>query len=370
MNFDFSEDQKLLQQTARNFLAEHSPLSVCREVLESDQPYSQALFKAAAEMGFQGTVIPEEYGGAGFGYLELAVVAEELGRALAPIPFASSTYLATEAILLAGSDEQKSQYLPGLASGEAIGTFALVEKPGQNGTEGVETKLSGGKLTGTKLPVLDGDVADFAVIAAQSDSGLSLAIVDLDQAGVTRTSVGSFDPSRSMARIEFKGAAASVLGKEGDGAALADRVLDRAAVLVAFEQLGGAERAFEITKDFMNGRYAFGRPISSFQALKHRLADLWCEIQLTRSNCYYGAWALSNDTPELGIAACISRIAACKAYDLAGVEMIQLHGGVGYTWEYDCHMFYRRAKLLSVMLGSPASWKDKLVTRLREQKAA
>jgi alkylation response protein AidB-like acyl-CoA dehydrogenase len=369
MNFDFSEDQKLLQKTARDFLAEHSPLTVCREILESDQPYSQSLFKATAEMGFQGTAIPEEFGGAGFGYLELAVVAEELGRALAPIPFSSSVYLATEAILLAGSEDQKQQYLPKLASGEAVGTFALVEKAGQNSTEGVEASFKGGKLSGTKVPVPDGDVADFAVVAAQADGGLSLVIVDLDAEGVTRKSVGSFDPSRSMAQIQFDGAAAKLLGEEGQGAALAEKILDRAAVLVAFEQLGGAERAFEITVDFMNGRFAFGRPISSFQALKHRLADLWCEIQLTRSNCYYGAWALSNDAPELGIAACISRIAASKAYDLAGVEMIQLHGGVGYTWEYDCHMFYRRAKLLSLVLGSPASWKDKLVTHLRQQDA-
>jgi len=370
MNFDFSEDQKLLQKTTRDFLAEHAPLSVCREILESDQPYSQALFKASAEMGYQGTVIPEEYGGAGFGHLELAVVAEEIGRSLAPIPFSSSVYVATEAILLAGSDEQKQKYLPKLAAGEAIGTFAFVEKPGQNGLEAIEATFSAGVVSGTKLPVPDGDVANFAIVAVQADAALSLAIVDLDADGVTRESLGSFDPSRSMARIEFDGAAGTLLGAAGEGAALAEKVLDRAAVLVAFEQLGGAERAFEITKEFMNGRYAFGRPISSFQALKHRLADLWCEIQLTRSNCYYGAWALSNDAPELGIAACISRIAACKAYDLAGVEMIQLHGGVGYTWEYDCHMFYRRAKLLSVILGSPAAWKDSLITRLRAQKSA
>lgn len=365
MNFDFSEDQKLLQKTARDFLGEHSPLSVCREVLESDQPYSQSLFKAAAEMGYQGTAIPEEYGGAGFGHLELAVVAEELGRALAPIPFSSSVYLATEALLLAGSDEQKQEYLPKLASGEAIGTFAVVEKPGQNGTAGIEAKFSGGKLSGTKLPVPDGDVADFAVVAVKGDGGTSLVVADLDADGVTRKPVGSFDPSRSMASLQFDGAAATLLGEAGQGDALVEKILDRAAVLIGFEQLGGADRAFEMTKDFMNGRYAFGRPISSFQALKHRLADLWCEIQLTRSNCYYGAWALSNDDPELGVAACISRIQACKAYDLAGVEMIQLHGGVGYTWEYDCHLFYRRAKLLSVVIGSPAHWKDKLVTRLQ-----
>jgi len=370
MNFDFSEDQKLLQKTTRDFLAEHSPLSVCREILESDQPYSQALFKAAAEMGYQGTVIPEEYGGAGFGHLELAVVAEELGRAVAPIPFSSSVYLATEAILLAGSEEQKQKYLPRLASGEAVGTLAVVEKAGQNGTAGVEASFASGKLSGTKLPVPDGDVADFAVVAARADGGLSLVIVDLDDDGVTRTPVGSFDPSRSLARLDFANTPGELLGAAGAGEALIEKVLDRAAVLIGFEQLGGAERAFEITKEFMLGRYAFGRPIASFQALKHRLADLWCEIQLTRSNCYYGAWALSNDAPELGVAACISRIAACKAYDLAGVEMIQLHGGVGYTWEYDCHLFYRRAKWLSVLIGSPASWKHKLVSRLQAQNAA
>ena len=367
MNFDFSEDQKLLQKTTRDFLAEQSPLSVCREILESDQPYSQALFKAAAEMGYQGTVIPEEYGGAGFGHLELAVVAEELGRAVAPIPFSSSVYLATEAILLAGSEQQRQQYLPKLASGEAVGTLAIVEKPGQNGTAGVEASFKNGKLSGVKLPVPDGDIADFAVVAAQADGELSLVIVDLDAEGVTRKSVGSFDPSRSLAQINFSDVPASLLGETGTGEAIVEKVLDRAAVLIAFEQLGGAERAFEITKEFMLGRYAFGRPIASFQSLKHRLADLWCEIQLTRSNCYYGAWALSNDEPELGVAACLSRVQASEAYDLAAREMIQMYGGVGYTWEYDCHLFYRRAKLLSVALGNPASWKDRLIDRIEAQ---
>ena len=370
MNFDFSEEQKLLQQTTRDFLAEHSPLSVCREVLESDKPYAAELWKGAAEMGWLGTAIPEEYGGAGYGRLELAVVAEEVGRALAPIPFSSSVYLATEALLAAGSDAQKQKYLPKLAAGEAIGTFALVEKPGQNAVENIETKLSGGSISGTKLPVQDGDVANFAIVAAQGDAGLSLVIVDLEGSGVTRESTPSFDPSRSMAKIEFSGAPAEVLGTEGGGEKLALHVLDRAAVLMAFEQVGGAARAFEITKDFTMGRYAFGRPIASFQALKHRLADLWCEIELARSNAYYGAWALSNEDPELEIASCLARVSASAAYDLACVEQIQLHGGVGYTWEYDCHLFYRRSKLLSVALGNAASWKDRLITRLEAKDAA
>jgi alkylation response protein AidB-like acyl-CoA dehydrogenase len=367
MNFDFSEDQKLLQQTARDYLAKNSPLSVCREVLESDAPCSSDLWKGVAEQGYLGTAVPEQYGGAGFGHLELAVIAEEVGRALAPIPFSSSVYLATEALLRFGSDAQKDRYLPKLASGEWIGAFAFAERPGQNGPEGVQARLAGGQLTGVKVPVPDGDVAHFAVVLARSDKGPSLALVDLEAPGVTRKTLKSLDPSRSAARIELSDAPAELLGEEGAGEREASHLLDRAAVLMAFEQVGGSARAFEITREFTLGRYAFGRPIASFQAIKHRLADLWCEIELARSNSYYGAWALSNEAPELPVAACLSRIAACQAFDLAGVEMVQLHGGVGYTWEYDCHLFYRRAKLLSVALGNPASWKDRLITRLEAQ---
>jgi alkylation response protein AidB-like acyl-CoA dehydrogenase len=367
MNFDFSDDQKLLQQTARDFLVEHSPLTVCREILETDKPYADDLWKGAAEMGWQGAVIPEEYGGAGFGHLELAMIAQEVGRALAPIPFSSSVYFATEAILQAGSDAQKKKYLPALASGEAIGTFAFAEKPGQSDVENVEAKVSGGKLSGTKMPVSDGDVATFAVVAAQGDAGLSLYLVDLTGDGVTRETIGSFDPSRSQAQIRFDGAAADLLGKDGDGAALTAALLDRAAVLMAFEQLGAAEACFESTKEFTLGRYAFGRPVASFQAIKHRLADMWCELEMARSNAFYGAWALSNDEPELEVAACIARIQASEAFNQISIEMVQLYGGVGYTWEYDCHLFYRRARLLSAALGTPGCWKDKLVDRIADR---
>jgi alkylation response protein AidB-like acyl-CoA dehydrogenase len=370
MNFDFSEDQKLLQQTARDFLAENSPLSVCREILESDQPYATGLWKGMAQMGWQGAAIPEEYGGAGFGYLELAMIAGELGRALAPVPFSSSVYLATEAVLRLGTDAQKNKYLPKLASGEAIGCFAIAEGPGQTAEASIATTFADGKLKGTKVPVADGDVADFAVVVAQGSGGSGLVVVDLDGTGVERKTLKALDPSRSMASITFAGASGELLGDEGQGWANAEHVLDRAAVLVAFEQVGGADRCLEITREFTLGRYAFGRPIASFQAIKHRLADAWCEIELARSNSYYGAWALSNDESELDIAACVSRIQATHAFDLNTVEMIEFHGGVGYTWEYDCHLFYRRAKLLCSCLGNDASWKEKLISRLEANEAA
>ena len=176
-------------------------------------------------------------------------------------------------------------------------------------------------------------------------------------------------PGRSRAGLRCEDGPAGLLGEEGAGHAIAERVQDRAVVLMAFEQLGAASRAFELTREFALGRYAFGRSIASFQAIKHRLADLWCRIELTRSNCYYGAWALSSGAAELGAAACIARIAACETLGLASEEMIQIHGGVGYTWEYDCHLFYRRAKLLSAALGSPASWKQRLIERLQSRAA-
>jgi alkylation response protein AidB-like acyl-CoA dehydrogenase len=363
MNFDFSDDQKLLQQTARDYLAEHSPLAVCREVLEGDALYAEPLWKGAAEMGWQGAVIPEEYGGAGFGYLELALIAEEVGRALAPIPFSSSVYFATEALLRFASEDQKKKLLPGLAGGDAIGTFALTEKPGQQTIESVAAQVEGGKLSGTKSPVPDGEAATFAVVAAQGDGGLSLYLVDLTGDGVTRKGIEAFDPSRPLAQLEFDGAPAELLGQAGQGSAQADALLDRAAVLMAFEQLGAASRCFELTKEFVEGRYAFGRPIASFQAIKHRLADLWCEVELARSNCFFGAWALEGDEPELGLAACQSRVQASEALNQMSIEMIQLYGGVGYTWEYDCHLFYRRARALAGALGTPNAWRDKLVDR-------
>lgn len=367
MNFDFSDEQKLLRQTAREYFEAHAPLSVCRGVLESDASYSEALWKGIGALGWPATAIPEEYGGAGFGYLELAVLAEELGRVLAPVPFSSSIYLAVEALLLAGTREQKAAYLPRFATGECIGVFAHAERAGRHGPEGVATTFAGNKLSGTKVAVVDGDVAHVAVVTAAGANGSVLALVDLTGPNVTRTASASIDPSRSMATLRFDGARAELLGTDGQGAPLAERVLDRAAVLMAFEQLGGAQRAFDITHEYTLGRYAFGRPIASFQAVKHRLADLYVEIELARSNAYYGAWALSHDNAELSTAACGARAAASDAFETMSREMIQLHGGVGYTWEFDCHLFYRRAKLLGAALGSADQWRDRLIQRLGQR---
>ncbi len=369
MNFDFSEEQKLLQNTARNFLTEQSSLAHVREILEADAGYSQSLWKSVAELGWLGVAIPEEYGGAGYGYLELAMIAGEIGQALAPIPFGSTVYLAAEAITREGSDEQKKQYLTGIASGDLIGTLATTEKAGSLTQKAIGATFANGKLSGTKLPVADGDLADFAIVLAKEGDGHSLVIVDLSGKGVERTRLESLDPTRSQAKLVFKDAPATRLGAAGAGWTITQDVLTRAAVLMAFEQLGSADRAFQITFDFVMNRFAFGRPIASFQSLKHRMADLYADRELARSNCYWAAWALENDDDELPVAAASAKISASDALENVTVDMIQMHGGVGYTWEYDCHLFYRRAKVLAHTLGTTDEWREKLTTHLIEQAA-
>jgi alkylation response protein AidB-like acyl-CoA dehydrogenase len=367
VNFDFSPDQRSLREQARKFLAEHATSARVRRILEGAAPYDAELWRGMAEMGWTGTAIPEAHGGAGFGYLELCVLAEELGRSLAPTPFSSTIYLASEALLLAGSPAQKKRWLPRIAQGEAIGCLALAEGP-QVATPGnITTRADGGRVSGTKIPVMDGDVADFAVVVASETAGgrAGLVLVDLKGPGVARTPVTTVDPTRSHARLVFDGAAAEPLGAPGAGWPLVERLLDRAAVLVAFEQLGGAQAALDMARAYALGRFAFGRQIASFQAIKHKLADMYVAVELARSNAYYGAWALSKDAPELPVAAATARVAASEAYYQNAKENIQVHGGMGFTWEFDCHLHYRRAKLTGLMLGSARRWKDLLVTRLQ-----
>ncbi len=357
MNLEFSDDQKFVQEAARDYLSKNAGLEKCRAVLEGDAVYDAELWKGAAEMGWLGAVVPEEYGGAGLGYLELVLIAQEVGRSLAPIPFSSSVVLATESILRAGSDAQKQELLPALASGDRIGTFALAEGLGDFDPGECQVSFDGSTVTGTKMPVPDAEAADLVVVVAKEGDGTSLVLVDLAGSGVTRTPLESFDPSRPLYKVEFQGAA-------GKGAEIAEKVLDRAAVLIGYEQIGGAEAALELTKAHTMSRFAFGRPVASFQALKHRMADVYCKIQIALSNGYYAAWALSEDNDEVGVAACSTRVAASDAFCLASEEMIQMYGGVGYTWEYDCHLFYRRAKGTSHAIGTPDEWREKLVQRL------
>src|SRR3954471_23391100 len=375
MNFDFSDDQKQLRNEARKYLAEKSSTKAVRAVLDGNAPYDRDLWKGLAEMGFLGVAIPESYGGAGAGHLELCVIAEEIGRALAPVPFSSTVYLAAEALMLAGSDAQKQKWLPKIAAGEAIGTLALFEGKGNPSPQAIKLTASNGLLNGVKKPVPDGAIADFAIVAARAGSSgretdISLFIVDLKGAGVEVKALTHIDPTRGQAEITFKNCKPEPLGRADEGWSIITQVLDRAAVLIAFEQVGGADRALEMGRDYALDRIAFGRPIGSFQAVKHMLADMYVSATLARSNCYYGAWALSTNASELPEAAASARISATQAFQHCAKNNIQVHGGMGFTWEFDCHMYYRRANALALGLGSLSYWEDALIDRLRKRNAA
>jgi alkylation response protein AidB-like acyl-CoA dehydrogenase len=371
MNFDFSDDQKMLRELARKFLVEKSSRRIVRDVLnDAAKSYDVALWKGVAEQGWLGVAIPDEHGGLGLGGLELCVLAEEIGRAVAPIPFSSTVYFFSEAILAAGSPAQKKAVLPKVAGGDVIGAFAISEGPGAPSPSSIEASFDGSKLSGVKIPVTDGDIATHAIVLAREAGGLSLVLVSLEQTGVKRETLETLDPTRGHARLIFDKADAERLGKAGEGWALAEAILDRAAVLIAFEQLGGAQACLDMAVDYAKGRYAFSRQIGSFQAIKHKLADMYVAIELGRSNAYYGAWALSTESAQLPLAAAAARIAASDAYYFAAKENIQAHGGMGFTWEIDCHLFYRRAKLLAVQAGGPSVWKEKLVRRLELKNAA
>ncbi len=374
MNFDFSDDQKMLKDQARKFLTDHCTLDHVRKILDGGASHDDNVWKGLCELGFTGAAIPEAYGGLGLGALELCVLAEELGHHCAPVPFSSSIYLAAEAIHLFGSEEQKQQWLPKLASGEIIGTVASAEGTKAPAPGNIATSFSGGKLTGKKLPVADGETASVAVVLANTggsgEQAVSLVLVDLTQKSVARKAVHTIDPTRGHGEISFDKSAAQILGEEGAGWASYKRIEAGAAVLIAFEQVGGAEAALDMAKEYALERYAFGRQIGSYQAIKHKLADMYVKLELARSNAYYGAMVLADEGSDLEIAAASARVAASEAYRFAAQENIQVHGGIGFTWEANPQFHYRRSKLLALSLGSVNRWKDRLVSALEKSNVA
>lgn len=370
MQFDFSEEQKALGESVRRFFEKECPPAVVREVVDGEADFHAGLWKKLGEQGFLAAAIPGEYGGVGAGYLELCLVAQECGRALAPVPTVSSIYLAAEFLLAAGSPDQKAAWLSRLASGDAVGTLALAEVAGEVRPATIGATVAGGRLSGTKIAVLDGMAADVAVVMARNESGApSLFLVELAQPGVTREALRTIDPSRKVARIAFDKVPVEALGADGQGFAILDAVRDRAAVLVAFEQIGGAEAALQMACDYARERHAFGRRIGSFQAIKHMLADCYVALELARSNAYYGAWALSVGSEDLTAAAAHARVAATIAFQQASASTIQVHGGMGFTWEFDCHLYYRRSNALALILGGQSVWEDRLIGAIRPQAA-
>ena len=369
MNVDYDDDVRALMEQARRMLDARGAIGLARRCLDHGEPFATDLWAEIGDQGWCGVAVSQDAGGSGMGMIALCGLAEEIGRSLAPVPFASSVYGFAQAITLAGTPDQRRALLPPIATGARIGTLALGDGPGAPFAAPIAARVSEGRLSGSKLPVTDGGSADHAVVLAQSASGPVLVLADLQQSGVRRTVVSTLDPTRPAARLDFDTVPVEPLGNPGQGIALATGILERLAGPLAFEALGGAEACLAMTVAYVRDRFAFGRPLGGYQAVKHKLADMYVAIEMARSNAYFAAWAADHDPAAFPRAAAAARIAAGEAYWFAAKEAIQLHGGIGFTWDMDCHLFYRRALHLAAVAGPGTWWKARLADLLRQEAA-
>jgi alkylation response protein AidB-like acyl-CoA dehydrogenase len=367
VNFDFSDEQKSLKAEVARVLAGANGLKSARRALEAQAAYDQLLWSELARLGWLGIAMPASYGGQELGHEMLCCVAEEFGRSMAAAPLGSTIYLAAEAILQFGSDAQKRHWLPRIASGELIAAFGFVEGAGAIRASAVRCEVRNGKISGVKVAVTDGALAKLFVVVARENGAPQLYLVEAGADEVSIEAQTGIDPARASAIVRFRGADAERLGDQGWAGIR--RLLDRAAVLFAFEQLGVADAALSMALAYARERRAFGRSVGSFQAIKHKLADVWAANELARANAYYAAWALHTDASELPLAAATARVAACEALERAARELIQVHAGIAVTWEHDAHLFYRRGQHLNLVIGGLREWQDYL-TELLSQKAA
>jgi alkylation response protein AidB-like acyl-CoA dehydrogenase len=363
MGFGLNEEQRLLRDQVRGLLADVATPKRLRDTITAKAPWDTELWKALADLGVLGAGIPEAFGGVGLGPVEVAIVAQELGRVVAPVPFFSSICLAAEALMIAGTPAQKAKWLPGLASGEVMGTLAWTEGRMAPSVKLIETKLADGRLNGRKSPVADVEGAAFCIVVALSEGRPTLALVELDQPGIAWTRLQSIDELRPYAEITFENAAAEPMDA-ADGAETLERILNRAAVYEAFEQVGGAEAALFMARDYTLQRSIFGRPLASYQAVKHGLANIFAKLELATCNALQAARALAENLPDAAAAAATARISATEVYETIARENLQYHGGIGFTWEANCHFHYRRARTLALNLGSTSFWADRLIRAL------
>jgi alkylation response protein AidB-like acyl-CoA dehydrogenase len=369
VNFAFSTEQEELRSMVRDFLADRSPESEVRRLMETEEGFDPAVWSQMGDqLGLLGLAIPEEFGGAGYGFVELGVVLEETGRALLCAPYFSSVVLAANTVLHSGDDAARKEYLPGLASGEIRGTLALTEDAGRWDEEGITLRAtqSGGGWTlhGHKNFIIDGHTADLILVAASAPGGTSLFAVQATAAGLTRTALPTMDMTRKLARLEFDGTPARLLGVEGAAWPVLEQVLDLAAVGLAAEQVGGAAKALEMAVDYAKIRQQFGRSIGSFQAIKHKCADMLVRLESGKSAAYYGLWAAAEPNAELPAVASLAKAYCSEAYFHCAAENIQIHGGIGFTWEHPAHLYFKRAKTSQLLLGDPSYHRELLAARI------
>lgn len=372
MQYAFTTEQREFRAVLRRFFGDTSPPTVVRRLMETEAGWEPALWRNLNnQLGLCGVHVPEVYGGMGFGLVELGIVLEEMGRALVCAPFFSSAVLATNAILNGADDAQKQALLPSLATGDAVATLAFTEPDGRWDLDGTATvaHLADGRyrLSGVKSFVIDGHTADLLIVLARrpgsvGQSGLSLFVVRGDADGLTRTRLQTLDPTRKLARIEFAGVEAELLGAADEAAGPFFKTLAQAAAMLANEMVGGAERLRESALDYANLRVQFGRPISSFQAMKHKQADMLVDVELAKSSAYRAAQAAAHDEANLPALASLAKASASEAYLQTAIHTIQIHGGIGFTWENDTHLWFKRAKSSEVLLGD-ATWHREAMMR-------
>ena len=374
MQFTFTDEQEELRRTMRRFLEEKSPVGEVRRLMETEEGYDEAVWKQMAqELGLQGLHIPEEYGGQGFTFVELGIVLEEMGRALLCAPYFASVALAASAILAAATDEAKKELLPGIASGETIATLALAEPNGRwdaDGIEAVATKAGDGyTITGTKRFVIDGSNASLIIVAARladtkGEDGVGLFAVNGDADGLAREALQPLDPTRKQAQLELKDVKAKAIGTPGKDWPALQKTLDQISVLLSAEIVGGAQRCLDMAVQYAKDRIQFGRPIGQFQAIKHKCADMLLQIESGKTAAYYALWVAAKDDPELATVAPMAKAFCSEAYFFAASENIQVHGGIGFTWEHDAHLYFKRAKSSELLFGDPTYHRDLLARRL------
>ncbi len=369
MDLIFGAEHVELRAAVRRFLEHKSPEPEVRRLMETTAGYDPAVWaQMADQLGLQGLIIPEEFGGSGYGYVELVIVLEEMGRALLCAPYFSSVVMAANLLMASGDEAAMKDYLPGIASGSVIATVALAEADGRWDEAGVtlEATGSGGgwTLTGEKLFVFDGHVADVVLAAARTPGGVSVLAVDKGAAGFAATPLSTMDQTRKQARLTFNATPARLVGGEGKGWPAIAAMLDLAAVALAAEQAGGAQKVLEMAVDYAKVRVQFGRPVGSFQAIKHKCADMVLDVESAKSAAYYAGWAAAAGDEELPVLASLAKSCCSEAYSRAAAENIQVHGGIGFTWEHAAHLYFKRAKCSELIFGDPTHHRERLAQRI------
>ncbi len=370
MNFAFSEEQEAFRETLRRFLEARSPTAEVFRLTETPEGFDPAVWKQmACELGLQGVQIPESYGGQGFGFLELGIVFEEMGRVLLCSPYFSTVCLGANAILNAGSEKQKAALLPGISKGETVATLALVDESGSWNPASVDLELRRDGddwiLDGVKRLVTDGALADLVLVVARiagtrGETGLSLIAVRSDDPGLEAVPVDPLDPTRRIADLHFEGVRGELLGEPGGAAAALERTLDQASVCLAAESVGGTQRCLDAAVEYARTRVQFARPIGSFQAIKHKCAEVLLEVESAKSVAYFASWAAAEQSEQLPLAASVARSFCGDAYVRAASENVQIHGGVGFTWEAEPQLHYKRARWNRTLFGGAAHHRQRI----------